>query len=543
MRFAPCILYLIGLCSNRYRYYLRPMPIRMVEDPNDQDPVDNGPGGGGGGGGRGGLGSLLPMLFGLIFRYPKLMIPVLIIGGVFFFFKGGCNGAGGGGDKQQTALATGGVLDPKEYAKSDIFNFLYEDNKTNPLPEAYSLLKYAPDRGNQGAQGSCVAWSNAYSIRTILYAQQTGKDPNEVAFSPSYLYNNIKLDNDCQGSYIQRAVDFMQKHGAVPLKDFGYDPNTCSTQPPSGLNDKASNFVIKGAQRLGENPNAGLKLQDILQIKHAIAAGSPVAIGMMVGGSFMQDMMGKNVWHPNSDDYEMQGFGGHAMTVIGYDDNLEGGALQIMNSWGKEWGVDGVGWVRYKDFIHFTREAYAYAPMGKAGEEIPNEFDVEFGLMNTDTKADIPLQNLGNGVFGTKNRVAAGTKFKVKIKNNIECYTYVFGQDTDQTCYVLYPYTAKHSPYCGVTGTRVFPRGFNMVPDPIGNKDYIAVLISKKPLNYESVKLKINENKQADFAAACRAALRGDLLTNIRYKTSETVSFTADAKEDKNVLVVIEVNK
>jgi Papain family cysteine protease len=521
------------------------MPIRMEEDPNDQDPIDNNPGGGNGGGGRGGLGSLLPMLIGLLFRYPKLLIPALIIGGVFFFWKGGCNNPSAGGDQQQqqSGFSTGGVLDPKEYGKSDIFNFLYEDNKSNPLPENFSLLKYAPRRGNQGAQGSCVAWSNAYSIRTILYAQQTGQNPDDVAFSPSFLYNNIKIDNDCQGSYIQRAVDFMQKRGAVPMKDFAYDPNTCSQNIPSGLNDKAGNFTIKGAQRLGENPNAGLKLQDILQIKHAIAAGSPVAIGMMVGGSFMQDMMGKEVWHPTSEDRDMQGFGGHAMTVIGYDDNLEGGALQIMNSWGPEWGKDGIGWVRYRDFVHFTREAYAYAPMGKAGVEVPNEFDVEFGLMNTTTKADIALQNTGNGVFTTKNIVAPGTKFKVKIKNNIECYTYVFGQDTDRSCYVLYPYTAKHSPYCGVTGTRVFPRGFNMVPDKIGDKDYIAVLISKKPLNYEDVKAKINANKQDDFAAACRAALSGELISGVKFRTTETVSFTADAKDNKDVLVVIEVRK
>lgn len=517
------------------------MPIRMVEDPDDQDPVD-GPGGGSGGtGGGGGLGALLPMILGLVFRYPKLIIPLLIVGGIFFW-KGGCAGSGSS-QSQKSAFATGGNMDPKEYGKSEIFNFLYDDNKTNPLPESFSLLQYAPKRGNQGAQGSCVAWSNAYGIRTILYARQTGKNPDEVAFSPSYLYNNIKLDDNCQGSYIQRAVEWMQKRGAVPFQDFPYDPNTCTQSIPSSLGDKAANFTIKGAQRLGENPEQGLQLRDILQIKHAIVAGSPVAIGMMVGGTFMQDMMGKKVWHPGSDDYDMQGFGGHAMAVIGYDDNLEGGCLQLMNSWGTEWGEDGVAWVRYKDFVHFTREAYAYAPMGEAGKAIPDEFDVDFGIMNQATKADIPLQSLGNGVFTTKNVVAPGTKFKVRIKNNIECYTYVFGQDTDRSCYVLYPYTAKHSPYCGVTGTRVFPRGYNMVPDAVGEKDYFAVLISKKPLNYEEVKAKINASKQDDFAASCRNALSGNLLGNVRFRTSETVSFTAPAKEDKMVLVVIEVKK
>jgi hypothetical protein len=515
------------------------MPIRMVEDPNDQDPVNDNSGGGGG---RGGLGSLLPLLLGLLFRYPKLLIPALIIGGLFFW-KGGCMGGLSGGEQNQSAFATGGNLDPQEYAKADIFNFLYEDNKANPLPESASLLAFCPDRKNQGAQGSCVAWSSAYSARTILYARQTGKDPNEVAFSPSYLYNNIKLDDNCQGSYIVRAVDWMSQRGAVPFSDFGYDANTCSQSIPADLNDKAGNFKIKGAQRLGENPDRGLQLKDILQIKHAIAAGSPVAIGMLVGGSFMQDMMGKKVWHPTSDDRRQNGFGGHAMTVIGYDDNLEGGALQIMNSWGPEWGEDGIGWVRYGDFVEFTREAYAYAPMGKVNEPVPDKFDVEFSLMNNNTKAEIPLQKTGRGYFRTKAKMAVGTPFKVKIKNNVECYAYVFGQETDKTCYVLYPYTAKHSPYCGVTGTRVFPRGFNMQPDDKGTSDFIAVLISRKALNYDEIKTKVNANVNADFGIAFQNALGNDLIGDIEFRTTETVSFTADYKDDKSVLVVIEVVK
>ena len=38
------------------------------------------------------------------------------------------------------------------------------------------------------------------------------------------------------------------------------------------------------------------------------------------------------------------------MCVIGYDDYFEGGAFQVMNSWGKEWGEDGLFWMRYNDF-------------------------------------------------------------------------------------------------------------------------------------------------------------------------------------------------
>lgn len=521
------------------------MPIRMVEDPDDKDFFDDNSGGGGGNKpGGGGLGSLLPLLLSLLFRKPKILIPILIIGGIFYFFKGGCNQIATVGDSDNNAsFKTGGVLKPEEYAKADIFNFLYEDNKSNPLPESVSLLEFCPKRLNQGAQGSCVAWSNAYSARTILYAQQTGKDPNSVAFSPAYLYNNIKLDDNCQGSYIIRAVEWMNEYGAVPFNDMRYNDKTCSQPVPEDLKDKASGFKIKGAQRLGENPESGLTLKDILQIKHALRAGSPVAIGMMVGGSFMQDMMGQKVWHPTGSDRDQDGFGGHAMTVIGYDDNLEGGALQIMNSWGPEWGIDGVAWVRYGDFVEFTKEAYAYAPMGKVNVPEPDKFDVSFALLNNRTKQEIPLEKYGDGKFRTKAKLEKGTPFKIKFKNNVECYSYIFGQETDNSCYVLYPYTPKHSPYCGVTGTRVFPRGYNMVPDEKGTSDYMAILISRKPLDFEALKNQVNATGKSDFFDAFRAALNENIIKGIEYKTGEDVSFTTEYKDEKPVLIVIEVQK
>ena len=39
--------------------------------------------------------------------------------------------------------------------------------------------------------------------------------------------------------------------------------------------------------------------------------------------------------------HNMMGFGGHAMCVIGYDDRKDGGAFEIMNSWGTDWGQNG----------------------------------------------------------------------------------------------------------------------------------------------------------------------------------------------------------
>jgi hypothetical protein len=50
--------------------------------------------------------------------------------------------------------------------------------------------------------------------------------------------------------------------------------------------------------------------------------------------------------------------GGHALCVVGYDDNVGGGAFKIANSWGKNWGKSGFFWLRYKD-LDMVRCAYS----------------------------------------------------------------------------------------------------------------------------------------------------------------------------------------
>jgi C1A family cysteine protease len=46
------------------------------------------------------------------------------------------------------------------------------------------------------------------------------------------------------------------------------------------------------------------------------------------------------------------------MCVIGYDDDMYGGAFEIQNSWGTGWGNDGYIWISYGTFAAFVNQAY-----------------------------------------------------------------------------------------------------------------------------------------------------------------------------------------
>jgi hypothetical protein len=337
----------------------------------------------------------------------------------------------------------------------------------------------------------------------------------------------------------------MQEVGAVRMADFPYDPSQCEREPGASLRSQAAAFKIQGFTRLTTGRTANDLKTDPESIKQHLRAGSPVVIGMMVGGSFMQEMLGKKIWIPTRSDYDMPGFGGHAMCIVGYDDNLTptDGGFQIFNSWGPEWGENGVGWVRYKDFNYFNKEAYGLEPMGAAGPEAPSRFEVQFGLVESDNGKIIPLDREGGNLFQT-GWVAPNTRFKVRVKNNAPCYTYIFGKETNDSSYILFPYTEKHSPYCGITGNRVFPRFESLMPDEVGTRDYMAVLITRDPIDYRKVNAAINRNRQSDFQRALEAALQGQLTRDVEYRNLEGVIDMRAVAGDKNaVLMVIAVNK
>jgi hypothetical protein len=163
----------------------------MVDDPQDPDSNsgdDSGGGGGGGfnsgGGGGGGLFGIIMLLLGLFRGRGLIFLLVILVGGYFFLGRTGCGSAAIHQVAQQ--LTTGGYLDPKQFEKANIYEPLSDDTTKNPLPEAVNLQKYAPAVGDQGHQGSCVAWSSAYGARTIAEAARTGQDANTLKYSPSF---------------------------------------------------------------------------------------------------------------------------------------------------------------------------------------------------------------------------------------------------------------------------------------------------------------------------------------------------------------------
>ncbi len=527
------------------------MPIRMTDDPqqpNNNDYDDNS-------GGRrnpsgGGLFALLPLLFSLFKGKRSLLLIVIAAVAWFAMGKGdgGCNNLNIGDVAQQLFSKSGYSYSPEEFNKAAIYEGLEDDNQKTPLPEAVSLLRFASRRGDQGAQGSCVAWSSACVAQTILKAAATGQNPDEIAFSPSYLYNQVRLGDDCQGSYIQRAMQAMKTNGGVTLTQYPYSDQDCSRTPDGTTLQAGKQNTIHGFTRLTDGDN--LNQISIRAIKEHLYKDAPVVIGMMVGQSFMQDMTGKELWQPQGMDQSQVGLGGRAMCVIGYDDSKYGGAFQIMNSRTPQWGKNGIAWVRYPDFRSFVREAYDMDSLPKSASVVALPLECTIGLVDNATKHCIRLKSAGSNQFETIRPIKVGTRFKMEIKNSTEYYIYIFGQETDGKSFVLFSYLkpgetiSKHAPYCGITGYRLFPKNQSLEADAIENKDYMAIVISKKELDYTKLNEAINSSTQSTFEQRVNRALQSIAQLAVQSATAEgALFFKADAQDNPAIIGIVSLDK
>jgi hypothetical protein len=525
------------------------MAIRMVEDKDPGDDFnDNNRGGGGSGGGNfpgggGGLMGMLPLVLGLLKGKKGIFVLLLLgVGAYFLFFNKGCGAAQQVQNIVKKFSGSGYSFDKDKLMNTNIYEGLDETNSANAIRERVDLSNFAPSRGDQGPQGSCVAWSSAYAARTIMEASSQGADPEKIKFSPSYLYNNIGFEN-CQGTYIENAMQFMQKNGAVPLTEFAYDPNDCSRKPGSNINQQAQQYRIRGYHRL---TNGNTEELSVRAVKEHLNKDAPVVIGMMVGQSFMQGMRGQELWQPEAGDESMRGFGGHAMCVVGYDDRKFGGAFKLMNSWGPQWGNNGFAWVKYGDFKQYVREAYGMDPLPRSAAMQNLPLECKVGLVDKAAKKYIALKNNGNNVFQTISPVKVGSKFKIEINNIKECYIYVLADSLEASSSVLFPYTPKHAPFCGITGSRVFPRDWDMSPDNIGTKDRLAVIISKEALDYKALNAAVNASRQTGFAAKVAEAVRNyKPITKVQYRAESNGTMYAKSEGDPNstMFMIVEVDK
>ena len=432
------------------------------------------------------------------------------------------------------------------------------------MPEQASLEQYCPTPGDQGNHGTCVAFANGYGIATLLYAKAhniTDKSLiDKYLFSPTFLYELIKdpKDNECQfGSDPIKALLLLMKEGNALLKTVPYN---CGIPINNDAKNEAVNYKISDASILFGPEEYKKTPEDMIQLtKKAILEGTAISGGFHIPESFFK--IKSDVWVSDPTEVNKDWkHNGHAMAVVGYDDNKAGGAFRVLNSWGTQWADHGYVWMRYEDYTRYcvlglqvfgsltSPEPVAdVKPEPKPAPEpqpkpepkpvpVPDvnsmslSGSVEFKL---NTGEDMPVNKISSRNLMVEEDVAAkedlvaytmmnsyssGTKFRFYMNIDKEAYIYAFATDLTGKINRILPFDDLTSTHVGSNSIVAFPSDTKIIKmDENKGTDYLLILYSKSPLDMNAMLAAMNQTK-GGLSAKIMAALGDKLVAKEKIK-------------------------
>jgi len=214
------------------------------------------------------------------------------------------------------------------------------------LPPAVDLSSFMPPVGDQSSQGSCTAWATGYYAKSFYEWKEHRwdlKDP-EHQFSPAFIYNQINGGVD-KGSRFSDAFKVLNVMGCASMTDFPYNPYNYTNWPSENVYRKAIPYRCEGISKINTLRNEGIKM-----MKQMLADTNVLVMGIEVWDNFYSISSYGNVYCVA--DKTGAPRAGHAVTIVGYDDNKvtkDGkGAFKLVNSWGPGWGDNGYFWMSYE---------------------------------------------------------------------------------------------------------------------------------------------------------------------------------------------------
>ena len=216
-------------------------------------------------------------------------------------------------------------------------------SKGTAIPAAYQIPNNTP--GNQGGEGSCVAWATAYAALSSLEHNYGGQMPfPDATRSPEYVYNQIKVRQQCSsGAYVTTGLNLLVNQGVCSWTEMPYTDVSCNTQPSATQKTAASTHKATSWSAINKADIAGLK--------GILAVNVPVVIAVTVDGTFDALSASNPIWKAHGGRVR----GGHAICVVGYDDSKN--AFKVQNSWGSTWCSSGYFYIDYGFFAQQTNGA------------------------------------------------------------------------------------------------------------------------------------------------------------------------------------------
>lgn len=418
----------------------------------------------------------------------------------------------------QDEYPTGMVWDEQSY-RSIPYKVQFTASTYDNLPSSVSLEKWAPIPGNQGRYGTCVAYASAYGLRTMMWAKDNNvTDKQEItknALSPSFVYSAIKYPDDTEcnkGANPKLGMEALKIYGAPTLKTVPYE---CNPSITTDAQLEAVNYRIRDYQTLFfyDEQEPGVRVN---ATKKALSEGYPVLIGMKLPESFFK---AKKVWRslPTDKGTLAKKHGYHAMVAVGYDDDFEGGAVRVLNSWSTNWGDAGYIWVPYKEYDEWCLGAlqpYSYYKKKEEPKPTPDDkpddapiagklpegsvrFEMNTGqdmavsrisTRNLLVEDDVQDESEDLVAYRMTSSYPSGTRFRFYLDNENEGYIYAFATDLSQKINKILPYDDGMSPIISANSTVAFPSETKVIRmDNNPGTDYLLILFSQQKLDEKAL--------------------------------------------------------
>ncbi|MEN9610452.1 MAG: hypothetical protein RLZZ628_1266 [Bacteroidota bacterium] len=399
-----------------------------------------------------------------------------------------------------------------------------------------SLKAYCPTPQQQGDYPNCVGWAIGYAACTISEAVskniQDRKLVDAMATSPMYVYAHAKpkKDTECNSNAkMDDALTNLKLVSAIPrLQQF----NEICTPPKDLPKNFSEGIRITDFVSLFKESDS--KQQKLYLIKQALSNRKPVVAAIKVYDSMKN---AKKIWSGDLAHYT----GGHAVCFVGYNDDLEGGTVEMMNSWGTDWGDKGFTLIRYKDLDTILKYAFELTvdkcvALKDAPAPLPTD-NKDNSLITNLLSSSIELQLAAGTVmpietfqkkketarsvepnYKTVQGYSVGTKYRILMEHSEPIYLYVLASDLTGHVSKIFPADETMSAQLSnPNAPLILPNeAWHIELDDTKGKDYLIFIYAKKEQSIETLLAQWN-------------AQQGEPLEKI-YKTytSKIQSFTTN---------------
>jgi C1A family cysteine protease len=232
------------------------------------------------------------------------------------------------------------------------------------LPGSIDLREWCSLIEDQGSLGSCTAHAG---VGVIEYYERKSFG-RHIDASRLFLYKatrNLMKQRGDTGAYLRTTMGAMVLFGVPPEDYWPYtdEGSKFDQEPPAFCYAFAQNYQT--IKYFRHDP-PGTKVEEVLKkVKTYLTSGHPAMFGFTVYSSIEQAGSTGRIPFPSSKE-KIEG--GHAVVTVGYDDKMKiknrygkietTGALLIRNSWGKEWGENGYGWLPYEYVLQGLAEDF-----------------------------------------------------------------------------------------------------------------------------------------------------------------------------------------